>query len=187
METTLLLPVVIRHGDSPQFSVDLPLLIRSCLNGLFVRCIRPDSLSHSFNTEFVLNIYVGMIHPQVEAHAASLRDPDNFWLPFASKLITWIKKPTKALAINPSSSSVQEWSWFPDGSLNTCYNCVDRHPSSWVAIQYVSPVTNTKETITYGQLRERVEAVSGMLKHELNVNKGDTVIIYSIASPENCI
>ena len=126
-----------------------------------------------------------MVHPQVEAHAASLRDPDIFWLPFASKLITWIKKPTKALHVNPYSSSVQKWSWFPDGSLNTCYNCVDRHPSSRVAIQYVSPVTKTKETIRYGQLRERVEAVSGMLKHELNINKGDTVIIYSITYSKN--
>ena len=128
-----------------------------------------------------------MIHPQVEAHAASLRDPETFWLPVANKLVTWIKQPTKALAINRSSSSVQKWSWFPDGTLNTCYNCVDRHPSSRVAIQYVSPVAKTKETITYGQLQERVEAVSGMLKYELNVKKGDTVIIYSIPFPENSI
>ena len=115
-----------------------------------------------------------MVHAQVSAQAASLRDPDSFWLPLANKLITWIKPPSKALLANHS-----KWSWFPDGTLNTCYNCVDRHPSSRVAIEYVSPVAKAKESITYGQLRERVETVAGMLKHDLNVEKGDTVIIYS--------
>jgi propionyl-CoA synthetase len=116
-----------------------------------------------------------MVHPQLEAYASSLRDPDEFWLPLARKLITWIKQPSRAL-----TSDGSKWAWFPDGSLNTCYNCVDRHPSSRVAIQYVSPVTKSKERITYGRLQERVENVAGMLKHELNVKKGDTVIIYSI-------
>jgi propionyl-CoA synthetase len=121
-----------------------------------------------------------MVHPQVEAHAASLRDPDAFWLPFARKSISWIKQPTKALTVNTSTpSGTPNWEWFPDGTLNTCYNCVDRHPPSRVAIRYDSAVAGTKETITYGQLRERVEIVAGMLKHELGVKKGDTVIIYS--------
>jgi len=120
-----------------------------------------------------------MIHPQVAAHAASLRDPDGFWLPLARKLITWIKTPTQALAKGNSSPN-SKWAWFPDGTLNTCYNCVDRHPPSRVAFQYVSSVADTRETITYGQLRQRVERVAGMLKYELHVKKGDTVIIYSI-------
>ena len=126
-----------------------------------------------------------MIHPQLEAHASSLRDPDEFWLPLARKLVTWIKQPSRAL-----TSDGSKWAWFPDGSLNTCYNCVDRHPSSRIAIQYVSPITKSKERITYGQLRERVENVAGMLKHELNVKKGDTVIIYSISTTRkrvNCV
>jgi hypothetical protein len=115
---------------------------------------------------------------QVDAHAASLRNPDAFWLPLADRLVTWIKKPTKALALE-SSSSPPKWVWFPDGTLNTCYNAVDRHPPSRVAIEYVSPVADRRERITYGQLRERVERVAGMLKGELRVEKGDTVIIYS--------
>jgi propionyl-CoA synthetase len=116
-----------------------------------------------------------MVHPQVSAQVASLRDPDAFWLPLANKLITWIKPPTKALVVDPP-----KWSWFPDGTLNTCYNCVDRHPSSRIAIEYVSPVAKTKESITYGQLRERVESVAAILKNELSVKRGDTVIIYSM-------
>src|ERR1700737_4623082 len=121
-----------------------------------------------------------MVHPQVTAHAASLRDPDAFWLPLARELITWTKPPTKALAPG-TSTPTSKWSWFPDGTLNTCYNCIDRHPSSRIAIHYDSPVAKTRETITYGQLRQRVESLAGVLKHELNVRKGDTVIIYSIS------
>jgi propionyl-CoA synthetase len=119
-----------------------------------------------------------MLHTQITAQSASLQDPNAFWLPLATKLVKWIKPPTKALSVDTSTS---KWSWFPDGTLNTCYNCVDRHPPSRVAIQYVSPVAQTKETITYGQLHERVKAVAGMLTHELGVKKGDTIIIYSIS------
>jgi propionyl-CoA synthetase len=118
-----------------------------------------------------------MVHPQVSAQVASLQNPDKFWLPLAKELITWIKSPSQALTV-----SEKKWYWFNDGTLNTCYNCVDRHPSSRVAIYYDSPVAKAKETITYGQLRERVEAVAAMLKYGLHVKKGDTVIIYSTLS-----
>lgn len=116
------------------------------------------------------------MHPQVEASVASLSDPNAFWLPLAQKLIAWITRPSKGLIIDNVSS---KWSWFPDGTLNTCYNCVDRHPSSRVAIHYDSPITKTRESITYGQLLERVQAVAAVFKNELSVRKGDVVIIYS--------
>lgn len=136
------------------------------------RIVHPSTIPLS---RLLQSLRVGMVHPQVSAQVASLRDPDAFWLPLANKSITWIKPPTKALVVDPP-----KWSWFPDGTLNTCYNCVDRHPSSRIAIEYVSPVAKTKESITYGQLRERVESVAAILKNELSVKKGDTVIIYSM-------
>ena len=122
-----------------------------------------------------------MVYPQVSAQVASLRSPDQFWLPLANELITWAKPPTKALIV-----SGNKWSWFADGTLNTCYNCVDRHPPERIAIHYDSPVAKAKETITYGQLRQRVEAVAAVLKHALHVKKGDTVIIYSTLRLEDC-
>jgi propionyl-CoA synthetase len=118
-----------------------------------------------------------MVHRQLAAHSASLQDPETFWLPLARDLIAWIKPPSRALT---PGTSTGKWAWFPDGTLNTCYNCVDRHPASRVAIQYVSAMAGTTETITYAKLRQRVEAVAGVLKHELGVKKGDTVIIYSM-------
>ena len=121
-----------------------------------------------------------MVH-QIEAHAASLCTPDAFWLPLAYRLITWIKRPTRALTIDDSTRP-PKWAWFSDGTLNTCYNAVDRHPPSRVAVEYISPVAKRRERITYGQLRERVELVAGMLRAELGVKQGDTVVIYSTLS-----
>lgn len=49
---------------------------------------------------------------------------------------------------------------FVGGELNICYNAVDRHVENGrgdqVAIIYDSPVTNTKEKITYKELLEQV-------------------------------
>jgi len=113
---------------------------------------------------------------------ASLTSPEAFWDHHAKQL-DWHKPYSSALRRSrkklSDGTTHEHWSWFPDGTLNTCYNCVDRHPSSRIAIEYVSPVAKTKESITYGQLRERVESVAAILKNELSVKKGDTVIIYS--------
>lgn len=49
---------------------------------------------------------------------------------------------------------------FVGGELNICYNAVDRHVENGrgdqIAIIYDSPVTNTKEKITYKELLEQV-------------------------------
>lgn len=49
------------------------------------------------------------------------------------------------------------------GKLNMCYNAVDRHVASGrgeqPAIFYDSPVTGTKQTITYRELLDQVKDV----------------------------
>lgn len=49
---------------------------------------------------------------------------------------------------------------FAGGKLNVCYNAVDRHVESGrgdpPAIIYDSPVTGTKQTITFKELQEQV-------------------------------
>lgn len=55
------------------------------------------------------------------------------------------------------------YKWFADGTLNTCYNAVDRHVEAGhgdqVAIQFWSPMTQTEEAITYSNLQDRVAKV----------------------------
>ena len=100
-----------------------------------------------------------------------------------SKAIAWEKKPKKIL----DDSNSPFYKWFPDGTLNTCYNAIDRHVLSGRgeqdAIIYDSPVTNTKKRITYSQLQYQVSQFAGALI-KLGVIKGDRVIIYMPMIPE---
>ncbi|OQE19166.1 hypothetical protein PENSTE_c016G06710 [Penicillium steckii] len=132
-------------------------------------------------------------HPQKAAHTSSLNDPELFWSNHASRL-HWHKTPSQTLTRQtktlPSGVQHDHWSWFPDGEISTTYNCVDRHVSNGladqVAIIWESPVTNTVEKYTYGQLLDEVEVLAGVLREE-GVRKGDVVIIYMPMIPSALI
>ncbi len=109
-------------------------------------------------------------------------DPQAFWAE-AAKEIDWIKPPTK---IFDAQAGVYG-RWFPDATLNTCYNAIDRHVKGGRAKQpaliYDSPVTATKRTYTYEELLAEVNAVASVLR-DLGVNKGDRVLLYMPMIPE---
>ena len=124
-------------------------------------------------------------HLQDEIHAESLRDPEGFWTRHAAELY-WHKKPSRALKVSTKrlkdGTTHPSWTWFPDGEISTCYNCVDRHVHAGhgdqVAIIWDSPVSGSKEKFTYNQLLREVETLAGVLREE-GVKKGDIVLIYS--------
>lgn len=83
--------------------------------------------------------------------------------------------------------------WFTDGTINTCYNCLDRHVynptesrANQKALVYDSPLTNTQRDYTYAELLEEVENFSAGLA-ELDVRVGDRVVIYMPMVPEAVI
>ncbi|EPS29136.1 hypothetical protein PDE_04085 [Penicillium oxalicum 114-2] len=123
-------------------------------------------------------------HPQQVAHAASLSDPESFWIEHAQRL-HWHKPPSRALTRRtktlPSGVQHEHWSWFPDGEISTTYNCVDRHVLAGrgedIAIVWESPVTGMVERYSYARLLDEVEVLAGVLREE-GVKKGDVVIIY---------
>jgi len=125
-----------------------------------------------------------MDHPQDEVQRHSLEDPESFWGHQAEQL-HWHKKPSAVLARSSkalkSGDSHDHWEWFPDGEISTCFNCVDRHVLAGngdaPAILYDSPVTNTKQRITYRGLLAEVEVFAGVLRQE-GVKKGDVVLVY---------
>ena len=120
-----------------------------------------------------------------EVYAAWQNDPDAFWMD-AAKEIDWVKAPSKAL----SDENAPLYEWFADSVVNTCYNAVDRHVekgrADQAAIIYDSPITDTKETINYAQLLDRVASLGGALQAQ-GVEKGDRVIIYMSMTPEAII
>ena len=128
-------------------------------------------------------------HPQDAAQAHSLNDPESFWSHHAEQL-HWHKRPSRALKrytkkLN-NDVSHPSFAWFPDGEISTSYNCIDRHVKAGngktTAIIWDSPVTGSKEKISYSQLLEEVETLAGVLREE-GVRKGDVVLVYSAFLP----
>jgi propionyl-CoA synthetase len=120
-----------------------------------------------------------------ETYERSLTDPARFWLEAASTL-SWHVPPKTA----PDDSRPPFFRWYPDGRLNTCHNALDRHVEhgrgGQPALIYDSPVTGTKRTYTYEQLRDEVAKFAGVLAG-LGVTTGDRVVIYLPMIPEAVI
>ena len=112
-------------------------------------------------------------------------DPESFWMT-AADAIDWVEKPSKALF----SDMAPLYEWFCDSKVNTCYNAIDRHVlngrANQKAIIYDSPVTDTKYSITYSELHEKVATLAGALLAK-GISKGDRVIIYMPMVPEGLI
>ena len=117
-----------------------------------------------------------------DAYRQSLGDPEAFWLREAGR-IDWVQAPTRAL----DDTAAPLYRWFPDGTLNTCANAVDRHVwagrGDRVAIQYDSPVTGQSQAITYAGLLDLVGRFAGVLAG-LGVRAGDRVLVYLPMVPE---
>ncbi len=108
-------------------------------------------------------------------------NPISFWEDKA-KNISWIKPWEKTLFQKNYISN-----WFHGGTLNTCYNCIDRHVKNGnglkYAIFYDSPVANIKKKISYQALLDNVSSLAASLYQD-GVRKGDRVIIYMPMIPE---
>lgn len=102
-------------------------------------------------------------------------DPLKFWSDQLNT-VDWITPPETVFARLEGLDR-----WFPDGELNTCFNCLDRHVlgghGDRKALIYDSPVTGQKQAFSYADLLDRVQLVAGILK-DMGVHKGDRVIIY---------
>ena len=120
-----------------------------------------------------------------QTYAWSIDDPEGFWAD-AGGLIDWIKAPKQIL----DDARPPFYRWYPDATLNTCYNALDRHVIAGRADQpaliHDSPVTDQVRTLTYAQMVEQVAAFAGALRR-LGVEKGDRVLIYMPMVPEATI
>ena len=120
-----------------------------------------------------------------EIYARWQRDPEGFWGE-AANAIDWYEKPKQTFDAKAGIYG----RWFPGGVTNTCHNAIDRHVlagrGQQAALIYDSPVTNTKQTFTYGRLLSEVQILGAMLR-DFGVKKGDVVILYMPMVPEALI
>jgi len=113
-----------------------------------------------------------------DMYAHSIRDPNGFWAEQA-KRIDWIKpfSKVKNTSYAPGDISIK---WFEDGTLNACFNCVDRHlekRGGQTAIIWEGDDPKDDKKITYRQLYAEVCKFANVLKQQ-GVKKGDRVTIY---------
>jgi propionyl-CoA synthetase len=117
-----------------------------------------------------------------DVYARWQRDPEGFWGE-AARDIDWFEQPKKVFDKDAGIYG----RWFTGGVSNTCYNALDRHVlrgrNNQAALIYDSPVTNTKQTFTYGRMLSEVQLLGAMLR-DFGVKKGDVVILYMPMVPE---
>lgn len=120
-----------------------------------------------------------------QQYADFLENPEAFWEEQAS-LIAWYKKPQTILSKDDNGY----YRWYCDGELNTSYLCLDYHVEQGrgdqTALIYDSPITGSKSSLTYLELRNQVALFAGGLK-DLGVTKGDRVVLYMSMVPEAVI
>jgi len=117
-----------------------------------------------------------------QIYRRSIEDPEGFWAE-AAEAIHWDRRWDKVL----DDSNKPFYRWFIGGELNTCYNALDFHVENGRADQaaliYDSPVTDTKKTLSYRELRDKVATFAGVLAAQ-GVAKGDRVVIYMPMIPQ---
>ena len=117
-----------------------------------------------------------------DVYARWQRDPQGFWGE-AAQQIDWFEQPKKVFDKDAGIYG----RWFTGALCNTCFNALDRHVlagrNDQAALIYDSPVSNSKQTFTYGRMLSEVQLLGAMLR-DFGVNKGDVVIIYMPMVPE---
>lgn len=112
----------------------------------------------------------------------SIENSEQFWSEQANQL-EWFKAPEQII----SKDKYNYTQWFSDGQLNLSYLCIDKHINDGYGAQdaviYDSPVTHTKQHISFNQLHHEVSKLAGGIQ-DLGLRKGDTCIIYMPMIPQ---
>ncbi|NKC14748.1 MAG: AMP-binding protein [Gammaproteobacteria bacterium] len=118
-------------------------------------------------------------------HEHSVSAPDEFWRDAAAG-VDWYTPFERVL----DDSHAPLYRWFSGGTLNTCFNALDRHVNNGrgdaAALIYDSPVTDTVRTYSFAELRDLTARFAGVLA-ALGVGKGDRVIVYMPMIPQTVI
>ncbi|HEY5335118.1 MAG TPA: acetate--CoA ligase [Mycobacteriales bacterium] len=109
-------------------------------------------------------------------------DPDAFWEAEGRNRLSWFKP----------FDTLREWDlpfakWYVGGTLNACYNCVDRHVENGngdkVAYYWEGESVDDQLTITYADLQRRVVKAANGFKN-VGIKRDTHVAIYMGMVPE---
>ena len=71
--------------------------------------------------------YIKSLEEYKQIYQRSIADPEGFWAELAEQL-DWYKKWDRVLVEDFKEAKHE---WFVGGKLNACYNCLDRHLTTW--------------------------------------------------------
>ncbi len=129
------------------------------------------------------NAHVNSLEAYQELYAESVKDPDTFWAQIAERL-TWYQKWHTVSDYDFVNAQIK---WFEGGTLNACYNCVDRHVENGhgakTAIIWEGNDPQEDQHYTFSELLVEVKKFSNVLKSN-GIVKGDRVCIYLQMIPE---
>ena len=114
-------------------------------------------------------------------------DLEGFWGEIGQR-IDWIKPYSRVKDVSYALDDLHI-RWFDDGTLNVCYNCVDRHleeRGDQVAILWEGDDPGKDAKITYRELHERVCRFANVLRNN-GVRRGDRVTLYLPMIPEAAV
>ena len=129
-------PLLISKSQKPKFSKKVSSKIMLKPRKIFFFSLS-QSLKSSLSSISYASAYQSSIDPASR---------DAFWRNHL-QAVHWFKKPSTIL----DQSKPPFCRWFPDGTLNMSYNCIDRHlktHSDFPAIYHESPLTNRSDVIT---------------------------------------
>ena len=122
-----------------------------------------------------------------EMYSQSVEDNTGFWSEQARR-INWIKPFSKVKDVSWDRKDVYI-RWYEDGTLNACYNCIDRHlekRADQTAIIWEGDDPARDLHISYRELHQRVCRMANVLK-ELGTKRGDRVTLYMPMIPEAAV
>jgi len=119
-------------------------------------------------------------------YAESIEDSEAFWETVAERL-TWYQKWHTVRDYDFVNAEIK---WFEGGTLNACYNCLDRHVEAGhgdaTAIIWEGNDPSEDKTFSFSELLAEVKKFANVLKAQ-GVEKGDRVCIYLQMVPELAI
>jgi len=122
-----------------------------------------------------------------EMRRSARDDPERFWGEIGRR-IDWIRPYSRVRDVSYSLDDLHI-RWYDDGTLNVCYNCVDRHLAAradQVAILWEGDDPARDEKITYRQLHARVCRFANVLRNN-GVGRGDRVTLYLPMIPDAAV
>ncbi|MXV77110.1 acetate--CoA ligase [Candidatus Poribacteria bacterium] len=129
------------------------------------------------------NAHVNSLEAYQDLYAESVKDSDTFWAQIAERL-TWYQKWHTVSDYDFVNAQIK---WFEGGTLNACYNCVDRHVENGhgdnTAIIWEGNDPQEDQHYTFSELLVEVKKFSNVLKSN-GIVKGDRVCIYLQMIPE---